>query len=121
MKKYPINTEKAKMIADNDIDLIGELLEVFLSHHNEQLAAIKEAVKTKDGQSLRYAAHQIKGALRNFGAETAEESAYELEKRGKGNDLHRVDEKVKKLEQELGVLADYYYNNDWEKDFIEEE
>jgi HPt (histidine-containing phosphotransfer) domain-containing protein len=121
MKKYPINTEKAKMIADNDIGLIRELLEVFLSHHREQLSAIKEAIKTEDGHSLHYAAHQIKGALRNFAAEAAEESAYELEKCGKLNELHCVDEKVKKLEQELGVLADYYYNYDWEKDFIEEE
>jgi histidine phosphotransfer protein HptB len=121
MKKYPINTEKAKMIADDDIALIKELLEVFLIHHRDQLSAINEAIETGDGDGLRYAAHQIKGALRNFAADRAEENAYELEKCGKSNDLRGADEKVKKLEQELGVLEDYYYTNDWEKDFIEKE
>ena len=91
-----------------DMDLFREIAEVFLDDCPNQLARIESAIEKGDAEALRSSAHSLKGAVSNFGADAARESALQLEEIGKEGRLEGAavvhDELVKKVEQLVTAL-----------------
>ncbi len=96
-----LDTEELFVRLDNDMELLQELIEIFLEDYPHQMEAIAKAIQTKDGHELRHAAHTLKGAVGNFCAKTAFDLSYQLEKKGEQQDFSNVEAVYSSLESEL--------------------
>ena len=67
--------------------------------------ALRQAVDTQDAETLSRKAHSLKGMLRNFKAESAADTALELEKLGKANKLQNVESLIEKLEAQIAGVS----------------
>ncbi len=75
---------------EGNIQLMGELLQMFFQDYEQDRLALKESLEKQDARSLFAVAHGLKGELGNLGMKTAHEIAYELEKLAKGNKLEEA-------------------------------
>ena len=53
---------------DGDVELLKELVGLFLDECPQRMAEIREALTRRDATKLRQAAHTLKGSVGNFGA-----------------------------------------------------
>jgi CheY-like chemotaxis protein len=88
-----------------DEELFIEIANLFLDGHQEMLTTIEEAVRIGDGPALQRAAHNLKGAAANFGAQGVVEVLLELEEIGGGGVFDRSHEVYVRLEREMKGLT----------------
>ncbi len=100
-----LDTEELMIRLDNDMELLQELIEIFLEDYPQQMVAIANAIQSRNGQELQHAAHTLKGAVGNFCAKKAVELAFQLEKKGEGEDFENVSEVYSLLENELNKVV----------------
>jgi len=74
-----------------DPDLLAELLMLLAESSNSDLQKIKDGLAAGDSQAVADAAHSIKGAAASLGIEGLRAVAYEIEKKGRANQLADVD------------------------------
>jgi HPt (histidine-containing phosphotransfer) domain-containing protein len=89
---------------EGDLELLAELIELYLIHSPAMLAEIDSAVAAKDGEKITRAAHTLKGMLKNMCAERCADAALELESAGRVNDVVRLDQSLTTLREELEHL-----------------
>jgi len=87
-----------------DIELLKEVVELFLDDYPSTFEKIKCAVATRDATALEHHAHSLKGSVSTFGAGRAFEAAFTLEKQGRSGDLTGSQEGLLQLEQALEAL-----------------
>jgi PAS domain S-box-containing protein len=94
-----------------DVELLKEVVELFLDDYPEAFERIRQAVASRDASALEHNAHSLKGSVSTFGANRAFEAALALEKQGRSGDLsdaqaglHRLQEALEALRPELVVL-----------------
>ena len=87
-----------------DIDLLKEVVELFLDDYPSTFEKIKGAVASSDASALEHHAHSLKGSVSTFGASRAFEAAFALEKQGRSGDLTGAPDHVAQLEQALEAL-----------------
>ena len=87
-----------------DEELLEEVAQLFLETSPELLAAIRQAVASRDAALLERAAHTLKGSVGNFAADRAYQAAFRLEKLGRSGELASVEEAFSVLERELERL-----------------
>ena len=114
---YPLNVHTARNVVDGDEEILQELFQIFLEHLPEQLGELQSALKEQDAKKVQFFAHQIKGAMRNFAAETACKRAYALERAGKENQLAESGTLFRSLAEEIDVLTLYIEKMGWKKYF----
>ncbi len=88
----------------DDEELLVELVRIFLDDYPQSLSAIDEAVAKRDARKLERAAHTLKGAVANFGAEPVVQHAFALERIGKTGDLSHANENLRQLHEALHQL-----------------
>jgi HPt (histidine-containing phosphotransfer) domain-containing protein len=87
-----------------DVELLKEVVELFLDDYPSTLERIKSAVAGRDATALEHHAHSLKGSVSTFGANRAFEAAFSLEKQGRSGDLSGAQEGLRQLEQALAAL-----------------
>jgi CheY-like chemotaxis protein len=87
-----------------DIELLKEVVELFLDDYPSTFEKIRAAVASRDATSLEHHAHSLKGSVSTFGANRAFEAAFTLEKQGRSGDLSDAPEGLLQLEQALEAL-----------------
>ncbi len=87
-----------------DVELLKEVIELFLDDYPSTFEKIKNAVAASDASSLEHHAHSLKGSVSTFGAGRAFEAAFELEKKGRAGDLTGAQDGLRRLEQALEAL-----------------
>jgi PAS domain S-box-containing protein len=87
-----------------DIDLLKEVVELFLDDYPSTFEKIKGAVDSRDATALEHHAHSLKGSVSTFGANRAFEAAFALEKQGRSGDLTGAPDGLVQLEQALEAL-----------------
>jgi PAS domain S-box-containing protein len=87
-----------------DVDLLKEVIELFLDDYPGTFEKIKGAVASSDASALEHHAHSLKGSVSTFGANRAFEAAFALEKQGRSRDLSAAQEGLSQLEQALEAL-----------------
>ena len=75
----PVDWERLMLIADNDRDFAGELVQLFIESGDSVLRDIREALERGDMAALGRAAHSLKGSSANMCASLASEAAAQLE------------------------------------------
>ena len=105
--------DRAAMLetVEQDLELLRELVEIFLAETPGLLTQIRSGVQEKHAESVERAAHTLKGALMNFGAWRACEVARQLEIRGHEARLDDAAPLASRLESEVvqasQALSDY--------------
>ena len=89
----------------NDHSLLKELVEIFINDYPQMLTTLRKSLETTDAKTFSRTAHSLKGMLRNFQAEAAADTAFDLEKRGEQEKLDGVDQIVETLANELDNVA----------------
>jgi len=87
-----------------DVDLLKEVVELFLDDYPSTFEKIKGAVTSRDATALEHHAHSLKGSVSTFGANRAFEAAFTLEKQGRSGDLTDAPDGLLQLEQALEAL-----------------
>ncbi|MBW2409889.1 MAG: Hpt domain-containing protein, partial [Deltaproteobacteria bacterium] len=84
-----------------DWSLFKELVDIFTSDTPRMLESLRQAADAGDAETLSRTAHSLKGMLRNFKAESAADTALELEKLGKANEMKNVKPLIEELEAQI--------------------
>ena len=84
-----------------------EFLELFLDEMESQMTEIAEAVEAKDAKTLERAAHTLKGAAAGMCAERVRDTAFHLEKMGRGGDLSDTGAALTALGREVELLREH--------------
>ncbi len=93
-----------------DHDLLREIAAVFLADYPKSMRRIERAIKARDGEGLRMAAHALKGSVASVGSPAAARTAARLEALARENDftpaqavLAELRAQLKALEQEFAA------------------
>jgi len=100
----PINWKSVLDAADGDRDLIGVVIEAFLEELDSLMPRIRTSMDAGDCETLRQAAHTLKGNLLSVGANEASEVAHQLEQVGDSGDLSTAQETLASLTQKLDAV-----------------
>lgn len=104
-EKEPV-LDHAAMLAGvgGDIQLLDDLVEIFLETCPGQMAALRDAVDKKDAAKVARAAHALKGSVGCFQASAALEAATRLELQGRSGDLVQAPHAFAALQEEIERL-----------------
>ncbi len=91
---------------EDDLQLLVELADMFLSDVPAQLANLAEAVKRGDSEALRIAAHTLKGSAANFSAAPIVQSARQLEALGCERNMGPAPAALATVETEMDRLCE---------------
>ncbi|MCA9166606.1 MAG: response regulator [Planctomycetales bacterium] len=99
------NVELALDSVEGDVELLSDVIQVFLEERPGLLRSLLESIAAADAPTLRRAAHTIKGSTRIFGDERVTELSKALEDRGANGDFTDVVPLAEQLQIELNSLA----------------
>ena len=102
--KQVFDLDEALENIGGDMDLLKEILEIFLDDYPNQMEQIQEGILAGDSKAVEQAAHSLKGSVANFAAGRAREAAYRLEVLGREGNLGEAKEALADLEREIGEL-----------------
>jgi len=100
------NLKTAMDQAGGDKELLRELTDIYSNEYPQQLQGLLEAIEKNNAEQVRDLAHTVKGAVGNFGAGPAYETALDLENIGKSSSLSTARESFDKLKIELKRLEE---------------
>jgi len=89
---------------DGDIDLLIELMDLFIADYPKLLSNIKNAIIQENSGELKRSAHTIKGSVGNFSANSAYNIALSLEIMGQNNNFSNAEKTYIQLEKEIDLL-----------------
>ena len=90
-EQEPIDTASALARVEGDVELLKELVALFLTDLPEMLTSLREAVTAGDANAIERAAHRLKGSVGNFAAQPAFEAALKLEVLGRDGRLSKAE------------------------------
>ena len=91
-----------------DRRLLGELIAIFRSTHGSALRRIDRAIRARDGEALRMAAHALKGTIATIGSEPGRATAAELEQLGTANDFSTAKDVHARLVEQIDRLSEAF-------------
>ena len=90
----------------DDLDLVTELIELFLEESPKLLVDVQIAVQRRDAKAIERTAHRLKGSAGKFGMNATVKTAMLLEVLGRTGDLADADVTCQSLCEELRQLQD---------------
>jgi CheY-like chemotaxis protein len=103
-EQEPIDTASALARVEGDIELLKEVVALFLKELPELVTNLREAITARDGSAIERAAHNLKGSVGNFAAQPAFEAALKLEVLGRNGSLSEAEPAYCELEKEIERL-----------------
>ncbi len=88
----------------DDLELVTELIDLFLEESPMLLADVQLAVNCRDAKAVERSAHRLKGSAGNFGMNKTCAAALRIEVLGRKGDLTDVDAAYQSLHDELRQL-----------------
>jgi PAS domain S-box-containing protein len=98
------NRETALACVNGDLELLREIIVLFLDDSQRMTAELREAIVERDPTRLQRVAHTLKNSLGYFGVEKALQTALALEAKGRETDLEGVEELFDTLVEQLERL-----------------
>lgn len=96
-----------------DLELLQEVARLFIDDCPNCMQSIRAAIDAGDPKALERAAHNLKGAVANFGAKNTVEAALKLEQMGRAGQIEGAEQaysalsaSLERLTPELVALAD---------------
>jgi len=107
MSQKPIDVDKVLERFDGDAEFLREIVAEFLGMLPEQLGNLQAGIENGDATTVEHAAHTIKGAAANIGAEKVRDTALQLEEIGRAGKLSTIDTVIRQLEADLKHLENF--------------
>jgi HPt (histidine-containing phosphotransfer) domain-containing protein len=98
-----VTIDRARLLerVGGDKAALRDIASIFLADAPKRMAEIRRALERQDARALRAAAHGLKGALANFGAQAAVDAAFELQKLGDASELSEAPAVLERLQAEM--------------------
>lgn len=96
--------DKLLTYTGHDVELARELVGMFLDEYPGWLRAMHEGIAESDPREVQRVAHMLKGAVSNYGAETATDLALIIERMGREGDLTHASVALRELSQSMDRL-----------------
>jgi two-component system, sensor histidine kinase and response regulator len=90
---------------ERDLELLRELVEIFLAESPGLLAQIRTGIAERNLELAERGAHTLKGAVGNFGGRRAAEAARAVEEVAREHRLDRVQALLPALEAEISQVC----------------
>ena len=101
----PVFDEQAALgYTGGDRRLLKSIIALFRSDRAPSLRRIERAVRERDGEALRMAAHALKGSIATVGAPAGRAAAAELEQMGRANEFDDAERAFDRLREEIARL-----------------
>ena len=97
--------ERTLASVDGDMDLLREVVGMFLEDYPKTMVEIRDAIHGGDPHRLNRAAHALKGSVGNFGGRNAFDKALRLEMMGKDKELGGAEAVYSSLAEEVELLG----------------
>jgi two-component system, sensor histidine kinase and response regulator len=101
-----LDTSGVLAMLKDDQKALAELLDLFVEDSERLINEISDSISRADHQALEQAAHQLKGAIGNFGATEAWHLAQQLETMGHNGDTSGADGVFRELATQIGSLRE---------------
>ena len=99
-----INKDEVMERVGGDVELLMEIVEIFIGDYPRLMSNIKNAITQSDSKGLERNAHALKGSVSNFAAASVYNIALGLEVMGRNNNMSGADEVYTGLEREIEQL-----------------
>jgi HPt (histidine-containing phosphotransfer) domain-containing protein len=103
-KHEPIDRVRLFSRIEGDLDLLREIVSLFLADYPRRLGELKDAVTRGDSDAVSSVAHSIKGSVGSLAAQPCYEAAQRLERMGISGDLTAAGAACAALEAEVERL-----------------
>jgi len=103
-----------KQVGGN-IDLMGELAEMFFDDYRKEMPVLEQALEKNDFDSISVIIHGFKGELGNLGMDSAYQLAIELDKMLKNNTPGHFASTLELFKARVGKLEKFFSTNGWQK------
>ncbi|POA99790.1 hypothetical protein C2134_04780 [Chromobacterium sinusclupearum] len=103
----PIDRSVLQVYSNGDLSMELEILREFQTGNQEDVAALREALQSRDPDKIGFAAHRIKGASRMVGANDLGAAAEAVEKAGKDRNVELAHQAMLKFDEELARFEDW--------------
>jgi len=110
---YPVDLSYAHDIVDGDVELLQEIVDLFILDYPFQLAALQQAVAAQDAANIQAKAHRLKCSFGNIGGWEAYKLAYELELMGMRGDLGNVPQYLQQLTADVEEIMAFLAQPEW--------
>jgi PAS domain S-box-containing protein len=100
-----VDPDTVLAMVEGDLELLQEMVSLFLSESHRLMLEIQESVKSRDPQLLELAAHRLRGSVSNFSVQGAYEAALRLEMMGQEGNLQNAEEAMAELQQAMERLT----------------
>ena len=108
-----LNLGEALGNLDGDVELLEEIVGIFMETADEQIRSITDAIRTGNLQKVAIESHAMKGGASNFCAGDFVKSALALELLAKRGTLEGAWELLEKMTAELGDLREVVQVINW--------
>ena len=102
----PGRFEMLRELDDGDGEFIGTIVREFEADARRQVAAMAQALAADDAPAFERAAHALKGAAANLGAESLAEMCERLQTLGRGGTIDAGAGLLGEVDTELGRVLD---------------
>ncbi|HMF15118.1 MAG TPA: response regulator, partial [Gemmataceae bacterium] len=99
-----------------DEALLRDLIGIFLSEGPRWLRELRSAIADADTDAVKRLAHNLKGSVRLFGAKSAFDPAFLLERMGRSGNLSGAAEALATLEEQVSRLAPVLRRVSWNRE-----
>jgi two-component system, sensor histidine kinase and response regulator len=104
--------QNALAYTGGDRALLKEIVRVFRKDTPAALRRVASALKRGDAESLRLAAHTIKGSIATVGSPAGRQTAFELEQMGRAKKLDGADRVYARLREQMKVLDQAFVDSE---------
>ena len=111
----PIDLCEALRVVDGDIELLQDVIALFLDECPDRLSDLEEALVEQDAQDIERAAYRLKGILGNVGARVALSLAEQLEMMGENGRLNAWEDVWVELKLEITNVIQFVKSLEWEQ------
>lgn len=109
----PVDLNYAHDIVDGDLELLQEIIDLFLFDYPLQLAALQQAVTNRNAHDVQAKAHRLKCSLGNIGGWQAYHLASEMELMGLRGDLVDADDCLRQMTAVIKSIEAFFAQPDW--------
>jgi HPt (histidine-containing phosphotransfer) domain-containing protein len=109
----PIDLDEALEAVDGDLDLLQDVVMLFLKEWPARVEALRNALVHQDATDVVSTAHRLKRALCNVGSIAARDLAQQLEIMGEKAKLDGAAEVLQALEQEIEHVVIFFSTPGW--------
>jgi len=89
---------------DGDMDLLKEVIEIFLEDAPNLVAALRSAVRNRNAEAMERAAHTLKGAAANISAKRLQQLSHVMQEMVKKGEVSQVERLLGDMEMHYEVL-----------------